>query len=248
MAWRFDPFGPLYAPSPAAVSTVVETDRESRMSWEITWSEDGDVLARDIVDMRTGLLVEPGRGGPFLTDVGPIDSLPAAFPGVFPDDVEVDRDFNNMFGQRAVTLDEAASEFAPGLIVPSDLPADAAAFVYDAALGRQDPRREAVTIFARDGLDTTQIVVSKFLPHDNVTITAGDVACYDVDQDQVCDYRIHGVDTVEAGALAGRDLAVIHGVVTVYDAGRTIEITNVDPQHTLEIANSFIAAEVHAAP
>ena len=29
----------------------------------------------------------------------------------------------------------------------------------------------------------------------------------------------------------------MNGVVTVYDAGRTIKITNVDPQRSLTIAN-----------
>ena len=36
------------------------------------------------------------------------------------------------------------------------------------------------------------------------------------------------------------DFTVMDGVVTVYDAGRTIKITNVDPQRSLAIANSFI--------
>jgi hypothetical protein len=115
--------------------------------------------------------------------------------------------------------------------------------MYDPAVGREDPRREAVTFLIRDGFDTTRIVVSKFLPYDGVTITWGDIECYDVDQDQVCDYRVNPVGAVSGGLLAGRDLTLVDGVLTVYDAGRIVEISSVDPQRSLELAQSFVATE-----
>ena len=109
-------------------------------------------------------------------------------------------------------------------------------FVYDPALGHDDPQRESVTIVDREGFNAVQIQVSKFLPQD-ITMTSEEVVCYDPDLDQVCDYQLQQVGAVDAGALAGRDFTAMNGVVTVYDAGRTIKITNVDPQRSLTIAN-----------
>ena len=53
-------------------------------------------------------------------------------------------------------------------------------FVYDPALGHDDPQRESVTIVDREGFNAVQIQVSKFLPQD-ITMTSEEVVCYDAD-------------------------------------------------------------------
>jgi hypothetical protein len=246
LAWgRPDPFAPVAADSPGIVPEVVEITREGHASWQVSWSEDGE-SERAVVDVATGLVVERvgGDGVWSLSDVRPIDSLPSEFPGSFPGEVEATR-VAHWFAQRATSVSQAADGFTAGLIVPSTLRDRATVFVYDSTLaegGDTDPRREVVTMFLRDGFDITRVVVSKFLPYDDVTIRSGEVDCYDVDHDDTCDFQEHRAGTVSDGALAGRDYTVSHGDVTVYDAGRTVEITSVDPQHSLRVANTFVPA------
>ena len=96
-------------------------------------------------------------------------------------------------------------------------------------------------MYLGDGFDVTRVVVSKFLPHEGVTIVDGDLECHDVDGDGRCDFRDRAAGTVRSGALVGREFTEDDGGITVFDAGRTVRIFGVDPARTRTIADTSVA-------
>jgi hypothetical protein len=257
-----DPTAPIDAYDDDGV-TIEHTSHERRAAWKVFArgeSDEHDIQTETtwVVDVETGLLVdytfskwEDGQDGDedrfrsTLTNLRAADELPADFPRQFPDDAVVDDDpgFDFSGGRRRVTLEQAASEFSVGLVAPADLPADATVTLYDHTIDNSgtslSPDHEEVTIITRRGFDVVTITVTKFIPIDGLTLTVGDVECYDFDEDDLCD--VFGVqDTIEKGALSGRQVRIGGGGVTVADAGGTIEITDSNPERARDLADAFV--------
>lgn len=257
LAIGLDPVGPIDASDGDGVA-IENTFHDGRAAWTVTKREenvDDDVQAETtwVIDIDTGLIVEytfqkwhddtEDHSRSTLTNLKAADELPAGFPGQFPQDAVVDSiDFSG--GRRPVTLEEAASEFDPGLVVPADLPDDAPIAIYDRTIdspgSQAHPDHEEVTIITRQGFNITTITVTKFIAHELGSLTIGDVQCHDLNNDDECD-RAGVPGIIERGALAGREVRIGAGYVTVYDAGRSIQITNPDTEYALQLAGTFVS-------
>jgi hypothetical protein len=263
---------------PGESSDIAATTFEGRPVWEITTAVEydlpvcretceGDPYTQTMVetiDQVTGLVIRSSNSTTqqngtsqvsVLRDVRTVDSLPAAFPGAFPDGATVDRS-GDPTAAVTVTLDDVSGFFGIPTPVPSGL-GDVSVTVEETA--GFDPDGSAFTsrsvaIVVSDGFLTTSIYVSASTVPEGDLPREGVVDGYlcmtgDHDGDGACDPDpllahtplVEGEEivTIDRGVLAGTQARAAGGYISWSSGPFSISIGAPTTAEALAIANAF---------
>jgi hypothetical protein len=249
----------------AAEADISEVVHDGRPAWQITSAADvnrpgqfGGQVEVFVIDQATGLVVatrtELAVDGAVqvtessLTGLETGVTLPAEYPGVFPDGAAVERSGDpNAF--QLTTLDDAAAFFGRGFVAPADLPAGTrvttSAGPVMAETGETFATNLTVTITIPDGFARSTVELHKFVPIGDVApgfgmIPIDDALCFSTDG--ITCTRTADTDVVTAGALAGHNLHVEgDGTVINVDTGPVSAVViAMSPEAALNLVNSFI--------
>ena len=234
---------------------VTETTFEGRPAWEIR-----QMLGAVIVDQATGIVVRSLTENPqddgrlviqesTLVDLEVGTALPDIFPGLFPEGAAVDRS-GSPTGALSLTVDEAATRFGRGVVVPPSADASMRITLSESTgnMGSVEMLNQRLELSISDGfVRTTRIEIMKFVPVDDVlpdgwAIVDGE-ACASTDG-VTC--GLEGPDdssVITSGPFAGAPSAVEGTRVTIEDGPWRIVISAVSGDAALDIANSLVRVE-----
>lgn len=246
------------------------TSHLGRAAWEISWSFPfGGAPGRDTgvsasvneesitVDRTTGLVIERTSrsvrddGSESFEDARLDDlelgvELPAAWPGSFPDGATVDRS-GDPNGFAALTIEQAAALFGPGLAVPTDRDVGSVSVgQINTGIGSTDLTTitQEVTITARTGFARSSIIFGRLLPIEGTPPPEGVASvdgswCYSNDG-ATCTPSF-GDLVIDAGALAGAQASMNGGYLVTQIGAVSVRVTGGSDDDAWALVRSLVA-------
>ena len=219
------------------------------------------------VDQQTGLMIRSSNATTdqhgtsqvaALRDVRPVDTMPAGFPGTFPPDAAVDRSGDPNIAT-SLTMADIPAHFGIATPLPAglDTVTVTAGEMMGPSVDNDDPagpsyRTRTADIVAHDGFLNMTIsvraTVAADAPTDDLVIDGYVCRNGDGDQDGACDKTIDGsasglpgsrTITIEHGALAGREVLVVNGGLSINVGIFDINILAPTNAEAIAIANTF---------